>query len=407
MRSATVPRTSLRRGIRRAVAPWCGGRASLLAAASSGCGAAAPRARPNRSERPSERMRSKPLGMRRSRRRLYLGRIGAPPGHRAISSTGRTPPWPTASSTCPPPRSTRPSLGVGQARPRRLLGRVVRAVQDRSLPILGEIAAEHADQLTIAKLNVDDNPELAHALQRDEHPHAAGVLRRRGAASGSSAPRARPNCSRSSTNSSFPPTDPRSARRGHPRPAAPPRRRRLPPGRRRGRRVLRRRPRPPCVRFQRTAACTTTACCDEATWLALVEASWRLGDRPLQLVAPNLRGDDVGTLQASSAASGSTAGGSTASSGRPPRGRSRTSSATAASTSTGSADRRRCAPSRSTAPRPGPGPGVAAFRELEQLGARRRLAAASLRVVVGQFGGLSSLARPSPSRLRCAAAPTW
>jgi N-acetylmuramoyl-L-alanine amidase len=31
--------------------------------------------------------------------------------------------------------------------------------------------------------------------------------------------------------------------------------------------------------------------------LALVEASWRLGDRPLKLLAPNLRGDDVGTLQ--------------------------------------------------------------------------------------------------------------
>ena len=28
-------------------------------------------------------------------------------------------------------------------------------------PILDEIAAEHADQLTIAKVNVDENPELA------------------------------------------------------------------------------------------------------------------------------------------------------------------------------------------------------------------------------------------------------
>ena len=37
--------------------------------------------------------------------------------------------------------------------------------------------------------------------------------------------------------------------------------------------------------------------CDEATWLALVEASWRLGDRPLKLIAPNMRGDDVSTLQ--------------------------------------------------------------------------------------------------------------
>jgi N-acetylmuramoyl-L-alanine amidase len=33
------------------------------------------------------------------------------------------------------------------------------------------------------------------------------------------------------------------------------------------------------------------------TWRALVEASWRLGDRTLYLTAPNLRGDDVRTLQ--------------------------------------------------------------------------------------------------------------
>jgi N-acetylmuramoyl-L-alanine amidase len=37
--------------------------------------------------------------------------------------------------------------------------------------------------------------------------------------------------------------------------------------------------------------------CDEATWRALVEASWKLGDRLLFLTAPNLRGDDVHDLQ--------------------------------------------------------------------------------------------------------------
>ena len=107
-------------------------------------------------------------------------------------------------------------------------------------PILGEIADR-------ARRPGDDRqgqrrrqPRPGDALQRDEHPHAAGLLRRRGAASASSAPRASPNCSRSSTNSSFPPADPRSARRRHPRPPAPARRRRVRPGRRRGRRVLRR-----------------------------------------------------------------------------------------------------------------------------------------------------------------------
>ena len=33
------------------------------------------------------------------------------------------------------------------------------------------------------------------------------------------------------------------------------------------------------------------------TWLALLEASWQLGDRPLYLRHPNLRGDDVAELQ--------------------------------------------------------------------------------------------------------------
>src|SRR5690606_18488289 len=50
-------------------------------------------------------------------------------------------------------------------------------------------------------------------------------------------------------------------------------------------------------RFQQRRGLHDSGTCDEATWLALVEASWRLGDRPLKLVAPNLRGDDVSTLQ--------------------------------------------------------------------------------------------------------------
>ena len=37
--------------------------------------------------------------------------------------------------------------------------------------------------------------------------------------------------------------------------------------------------------------------CDDATWAALLEASWRLGDRVLVLASPNLRGDDVVEVQ--------------------------------------------------------------------------------------------------------------
>lgn len=46
----------------------------------------------------------------------------------------------------------------------------------------------------------------------------------------------------------------------------------------------------------------------EATWRALVESSWNLGDRPLRLSEPFLRGDDVRELQASLNALGFTAG---------------------------------------------------------------------------------------------------
>jgi N-acetylmuramoyl-L-alanine amidase len=44
------------------------------------------------------------------------------------------------------------------------------------------------------------------------------------------------------------------------------------------------------------------------TWLELVEASWRLGDRVLYLKQPALRGDDVATLQARLSALGFDAG---------------------------------------------------------------------------------------------------
>jgi thioredoxin len=63
-------------------------------------------------------------------------------------------------------------------------------------PILAEIADEHADSVTVAKLNVDDNPDLARKSRND-----------------SSVPRARVPCCRSSTNSFPLPSDPRSRRR--------------------------------------------------------------------------------------------------------------------------------------------------------------------------------------------------
>jgi N-acetylmuramoyl-L-alanine amidase len=49
--------------------------------------------------------------------------------------------------------------------------------------------------------------------------------------------------------------------------------------------------------FQQHRGLGATGVCDRVTWDALVEASWRLGDRPLYLTEPMVRGDDVADLQ--------------------------------------------------------------------------------------------------------------
>jgi N-acetylmuramoyl-L-alanine amidase len=49
--------------------------------------------------------------------------------------------------------------------------------------------------------------------------------------------------------------------------------------------------------FQHRRGLVADGVCDRATWSALVEANYRLGDRLLYLRAPMLRGDDVAELQ--------------------------------------------------------------------------------------------------------------
>jgi N-acetylmuramoyl-L-alanine amidase len=127
--------------------------------------------------------------------------------------------------------------------------------------------------------------------------------------------------------------------------------------------------------FQRRRGLHDHGQCDEPTWLALVEASWRLGDRPLRLVAPFLRGDDVGALQASLGRLGFDCGRVDGIFGP----------ATVRALEINGA-------------RTGSGPGVATLRELEQLESVASLH--ELRVVVGQFGGLGALARQVAQSLR-------
>jgi N-acetylmuramoyl-L-alanine amidase len=138
--------------------------------------------------------------------------------------------------------------------------------------------------------------------------------------------------------------------------------------------------------------------CDEPTWLALVEASWRLGDRPLRLVAPYLRGDDVGTLQGWLGKLGFDCG--------------RVDGIFGPATARALEDfQRNCGlevdgifgPATARAlevnsTHSGSGPGVATLREIERLGAVASLR--ELRVVIGQFGGLGALTRQVTQSLR-------
>jgi N-acetylmuramoyl-L-alanine amidase len=151
--------------------------------------------------------------------------------------------------------------------------------------------------------------------------------------------------------------------------------------------------------FQRSRGLHDHGTCDEVTWLALVEASWRLGDRPLKLLAPNLRGDDVGTLQSLLGKLGFDCG--------------RVDGIFGPLTARALEDFQRncgldvdgiCGPGTAKAltvisSRTGSGPGMATMRELEMLDG---VAAAgqTLRVVLGQYGGLGALVRSLAHDLR-------
>jgi N-acetylmuramoyl-L-alanine amidase len=139
--------------------------------------------------------------------------------------------------------------------------------------------------------------------------------------------------------------------------------------------------------------------CDEPTWTALVEASYRLGDRMLVLSAPNMRGDDVAELQSMLGRLGFDCG--------------RVDGILGPTTTRALEDFQRncgltpdgiCGTDTVRAldvlgRQSGSGPGVAALREYETLsGSCRRLD--DLRVVIGQFGGMSALTRQLTHALR-------
>lgn len=124
----------------------------------------------------------------------------------------------------------------------------------------------------------------------------------------------------------------------------------------------------------------------------MVEASWRLGERPLKLTAPNLRGDDVSTLQRQLGVLGFDCG--------------RVDGIFGPSTANALANFQRdcgldadsiCGPATTRAievnsAHTGTGPGVATLRELESL-THVASSLRDLRIVIGQFGGMGSITR--------------
>jgi len=151
--------------------------------------------------------------------------------------------------------------------------------------------------------------------------------------------------------------------------------------------------------FQHSRGLAENGTCDQSTWTALVEASWKFGDRQLILTAPNMRGDDIAELQSQLARLGFDCGRVDGTFG------SRTSRALFDFQSNcGIRPDGVCGPKTVKAimmvsSQSGSGPGVAAVRDREKL--RAGLASvADCRVVVGQFGGLSGLARSLAGELR-------
>lgn len=151
--------------------------------------------------------------------------------------------------------------------------------------------------------------------------------------------------------------------------------------------------------FQRGRGLTESGICDTHTWAALVEASWKLGDRPLLLTSPNLRGDDIAELQSRLARLGFDCGRVDGTFGP------RTNRALVDFQSNcGIRPDGVCGPRTVRAllvvsTQTGDGPGVGAVRDRERL----RLGLASVadcRLVVGQYGGLSSVTRSLAGELR-------
>ena len=151
--------------------------------------------------------------------------------------------------------------------------------------------------------------------------------------------------------------------------------------------------------FQQTRGLTPDGVCDDTTWTALVEASWRLGERQLFLTLPNQRGDDIADLQSRLARIGFDCGRVDGILGP------RTAQAlTDFQSNCGIVADGMCAAETIRAlervsGHTGDGPGVSTVRERERMRSGPG-SVAHCRIVVGQYGGLSALTRALARELR-------
>ncbi len=151
-------------------------------------------------------------------------------------------------------------------------------------------------------------------------------------------------------------------------------------------------------RFQEARGLNVDGVCDEQTWLAIIEAGHRLGDRTLLLKAPQLRGDDVEELQRVLNHVGFDCGRPDGILGPATVRALIDFQKNCGLTADGICGRKTVKMLDVLRRQSGSGPGVASVREHESV--RTATSLDSLRIVVGQFGGLSSVGRSVARSLR-------
>jgi len=144
--------------------------------------------------------------------------------------------------------------------------------------------------------------------------------------------------------------------------------------------------------FQQARGLRTHGRCDDATWAALVEASWRLGDRILYHVSPNLRGDDVADIQTLLARLGFDCGRVDGIFGPDTASALEDFQRNCGLTVDGACGRHTITALRRLSRHSGEGPGISMVREAETIRAPH-LDLRGHRIVVGHFGGLAPVVR--------------